>query len=85
MEDAERELDELEQLHEEPLKSSKSETIHGHSRNASNVSTLSNTSELIADPEDDGGPLMDLFVMFLIGRTAKMLVWSSSCNTVEDC
>lgn len=55
MEDAERELDELEQLHEEPLKSSKSETIHGHSRNASNVSTLSNTSELIADPEDDGG------------------------------
>jgi myosin-5 len=51
-EEAEREL---ERLREEPGKSSKSETIRGHSRNASNVSTLSNTSELIADPEDDGG------------------------------
>jgi myosin-5 len=53
MEDAEREL---EHLHEEPGKSSKSrETIRGHSRNASNMSTPNNTSELIADPEDDGG------------------------------
>lgn len=52
MEEAEREL---ERLREEPGKTSKSETVRGHSRNASNVSTLSNTSELIADPEDDGG------------------------------
>ena len=52
-EEAEREL---ERLREEQGKSSnKSDTVRGHSRNASNVSTLSNTSELIPDPEDDGG------------------------------